>query len=73
MPWTRCAAAALATAIAASLSTTSASAPASGVREVGQIELPGVEGRIDHLAIDLKRHRLYVAALGSRRSRGRRP
>src|SRR5262245_32145527 len=29
------------------------------------IELPGVEGRIDHLAVDLKRERLYVAALGN--------
>jgi hypothetical protein len=29
------------------------------------IELPGVKGRIDHLAIDLARKRLYVAALGN--------
>lgn len=29
------------------------------------IPLPGVKGRIDHLAVDLSRHRLYVAALGN--------
>jgi hypothetical protein len=65
MPWTRYAAAALATAMAASLSAASAPAPVGGLREIAQIELPGVEGRIDHLAIDLERHRLYVAALGA--------
>ena len=32
---------------------------------VGTIELPKVEGRIDHLAIDLAARRLYVAALGN--------
>jgi len=29
------------------------------------IEMPGVKGRIDHLSVDLKRHRLFVAALGN--------
>ncbi len=29
------------------------------------IELPGVEGRIDHLAVDVTHHRLFVAALGN--------
>jgi DNA-binding beta-propeller fold protein YncE len=29
------------------------------------IELPGVEGRIDHLSIDRDRNRLFVAALGN--------
>lgn len=29
------------------------------------IALPGVEGRIDHLAVDLKGERLFVAALGN--------
>ncbi len=29
------------------------------------IELPGVEGRIDHLTIDLARRRLFVAAFGN--------
>ena len=29
------------------------------------IELPSVEGRIDHLAVDLARERLFVAALGN--------
>ncbi len=32
---------------------------------VGTIELPGVEGRIDHLAFDASTGRLYVAALGN--------
>jgi DNA-binding beta-propeller fold protein YncE len=31
----------------------------------GAIELPGVEGRIDHLAVDAAAQRLYVAALGN--------
>jgi DNA-binding beta-propeller fold protein YncE len=29
------------------------------------IPLPGVKGRIDHLAVDVKGHRLFVAALGN--------
>ena len=29
------------------------------------IELPDVQGRIDHLSIDLKGERLFVAALGN--------
>jgi DNA-binding beta-propeller fold protein YncE len=32
---------------------------------VGTIDLPRVEGRIDHLAVDTGARRLYVAALGS--------
>jgi DNA-binding beta-propeller fold protein YncE len=32
---------------------------------VATIEMPGVKGRIDHLSADLKRHRLFVAALGN--------
>jgi len=32
---------------------------------VGTIDLPGVEGRIDHLAVDTSDQRLYVAALGN--------
>jgi DNA-binding beta-propeller fold protein YncE len=32
---------------------------------VQSIPLPGVEGRIDHLAIDAQRRRLFVAALGN--------
>ena len=34
-------------------------------REVGRIELPGVAGRIDHLAMDLEGQRVFVAALGA--------
>src|SRR5436305_6735398 len=29
------------------------------------IPMPGVKGRIDHFAIDVKAHRLFVAALGN--------
>src|SRR3981189_2462636 len=32
---------------------------------VGTIDLPGVEGRIDHLAVDMAAQRLFVAALGN--------
>src|SRR5213594_4000727 len=32
---------------------------------VGAIDLPGAEGRIDHLAVDAAAQRLYVAALGN--------
>jgi DNA-binding beta-propeller fold protein YncE len=35
------------------------------LREVGRIELPGVSGRIDHLAVDMEGQRLFVAALGA--------
>ena len=30
-----------------------------------RLRLPGVEGRIDHLAVDTERQRLFVAALGN--------
>ncbi len=39
--------------------------PADVLRQVQTIELPGVEGRMDHLAIDLQTQRLFVAALGN--------
>src|SRR4051812_22675273 len=32
---------------------------------VGTIDLPGVEGRIDHLAVDTVAQRLFLAALGN--------
>jgi DNA-binding beta-propeller fold protein YncE len=35
------------------------------LRLIQTIPLPGVEGRIDHLAADVKRGRLFVAALGN--------
>src|SRR5262245_18368664 len=37
----------------------------SPLRLVHTIALSGVEGRIDHLAVDLKGKRLFVAALGN--------
>src|SRR5213594_2747751 len=41
------------------------SAHAGVLRLVQTIPLPGVEGRIDHMAIDLAGQRLFVAALGN--------
>ena len=41
------------------------SAGDSGLRLVQTIALPGVAGRLDHLAIDLAGERLFVAALGN--------
>ena len=38
---------------------------ASPLRQVGVIRLPGVKGRIDHLAFDAARQHLFVAALGN--------
>lgn len=32
---------------------------------VGTIPMPGVSGRIDHLSVDVKGHRLFVSALGN--------
>lgn len=40
-------------------------APGAPLREIGRIELPGIGGRIDHMAIDLAGQRLFVAALGA--------
>jgi hypothetical protein len=39
---------------------------------VRAIELPGVEGRIDHFALDSTGERLFVAALGNNTVEGRR-
>jgi DNA-binding beta-propeller fold protein YncE len=39
--------------------------PQARLRPAGTIELPRVEGRIDHLAVDLDGQRLFVAALGN--------
>lgn len=53
----------------AALALVGAAAVAAGrdppLREVGRMELPGIGGRIDHLAIDLEGRRLFVAALGA--------
>ena len=35
------------------------------LRQVQTIPLPGVEGRIDHMGVDLQTQRLFVAALGN--------
>ena len=42
----------------------SATDPFETVRAVG-LSLPDVEGRIDHMAVDIKGKRLFVAALGN--------
>jgi hypothetical protein len=39
--------------------------PTSALELVQTIPLPGVTGRFDHFAVDLKGHRLFVAALGN--------
>ncbi len=39
--------------------------PSEPLRLVGTVPLPQVEGRIDHLSIDVKGQRLFVAALGN--------
>src|SRR5215467_16378714 len=37
----------------------------SALRMVQTIPLPNVEGRIDHIAVDVKGQRLFIAALGN--------
>jgi DNA-binding beta-propeller fold protein YncE len=39
--------------------------PGPTLQETQRIELPGVQGRIDHMAVDLPTHRLFVVALGN--------
>src|SRR3954452_18826662 len=39
--------------------------PGNALKAAGTIPLDGVEGRIDHLAVDAKNGRLYIAALGN--------
>ena len=61
------------TAFACSYQTTSTSQPSetsqaqdtAALRQTQSIPLPSVEGRIDHMAIDLQGERLFVAALGN--------
>jgi DNA-binding beta-propeller fold protein YncE len=42
-----------------------ATAPAESLKLAQTIQLPGVEGRIDHLSIDVAGSRLFIAALGN--------
>src|SRR5919112_915124 len=42
-----------------------AHAPAEPLKRLQTVELPGVEGRIDHLALDSASHQLFIAALGN--------
>src|SRR5437868_13853493 len=42
-----------------------AAQPETPLELVATIVMPGVNGRIDHFAVDLKGHRLFVAALGN--------
>jgi len=39
--------------------------PSELLRQVGAVALPDVQGRIDHLSVDLNNQRLFVAALGN--------
>ena len=50
----------LGTSVGMAIATVHAQAP---LRAVGTIQLPKVSGRIDHLAFDTARQRLFVAAL----------
>src|SRR5437764_14485445 len=47
------------------LSATAQPGPAGSLRLEREIPLPGVEGRIDHLAADVAGQRVFVAALGN--------
>lgn len=40
-------------------------AAAAGMELISTLPMPGVKGRIDHLSVDVKGHRLFVAALGN--------
>jgi DNA-binding beta-propeller fold protein YncE len=44
---------------------TEAQQTSSALRQVAAIRLPGVSGRIDHLAFDVARRRVFLAALGN--------
>src|SRR5579864_5792213 len=39
--------------------------PVEPLRLLGTVPMPQVEGRIDHMSIDVKGQRLFVAALGN--------
>lgn len=47
------------------LAVTLCAAGPDGLRQVQTISLPNVEGRIDHLGVDLQGQRLFVSALGN--------
>jgi DNA-binding beta-propeller fold protein YncE len=47
------------------VTTTNSADPATPLTLVRTIPLPGVEGRIDHFALDAKNQRLFMAALGN--------
>lgn len=50
---------------AAAIAAASAAQAADRLEHIATIEMPGVKGRIDHIAVDLARRRLFVAALGN--------
>ncbi len=62
----RCATALLAGAVLAATAAAQ-SAPAKPLQLMQTVAMPGVEGRIDHMAVDLKGKRLIVAALATDR------
>ena len=55
----------LASIVALAISVPSLAVATQPLRLVQTIRLPGVEGRIDHFAVDVNRKRLFVAALGN--------
>lgn len=63
MPWHRQFACGLAFVVAVAAAALRAEQPP--LTQVATIPLPGVRGRIDHLAVDVTGQRLYVAALGN--------
>jgi len=53
--------------VAVAVATLAAGRERATLEATARIPMPGVEGRIDHLAVDLAGQRLFVAALGSNR------
>jgi DNA-binding beta-propeller fold protein YncE len=53
--------------VAVAIASLAASPGPAALEHAGRIPMPGVEGRIDHLAVDPAGQRLFVAALGSDR------
>lgn len=51
--------------VAAGLAAGSRAGDAPLLRQVGSASLPGVKGRLDHMAVDLKGQRLFLAAIGN--------
>lgn len=55
----------LLTLLAACFSEATETQSSSALKQIATIRLPGVSGRMDHLAFDVARQRLFIAALGN--------